>query len=696
VGRKKSSEGIVEEAKEAFEAAWVEDRENREDAFSDLRFLAGNQWPDDVRQLRQAQNRPCLTINRLPQFVHQIANNVRANPPSLKAIPTGGGATPELANIFSGLFRQIQKNSNATVVFSQAVFNSVACGIGHFRIVTDYMNDSCFDQEIFIKHIRHPLSVFWDPKAAEITRADADYCVVCDLIPRKAFEKRFPDAAVADFNAPAGEAETGLFWASRDSVRVAEYWRKKFKKRTIARLETGETVDVSDLDHNSLAQLPVLVTRSVNSFEIEQWLVSGEEVLQGPNPWAGRYIPIFPVIGTEVALETKVVRNGLIRFAKDAQQLYNFNRSAAAESIALAPRAPFLATPTMIAKFKGQWDTQNTIARPYLLYEPDPDAPGGRPMREAPPEVPAAFAEEARTASDEMKAATGVYDAALGARSNEISGIAIKARESQGDNASLHYQDNLIATLHHLGAALIDLIPKVYDADRVVAVVNDQDEAHPVRINVTVPGPHGQPVRLNDLSVGDYQLGVKMGPSYTTARQELVSSLLELAQTIPAAGQVIADIAVENMDFPGAEAAAKRLNALLPPGLSGEPPSPQQIQAQQQEQQFKVQMAQAALAEAQGKAVKLHAEAVRTAAEARQLAQGDPSAQQAAQPGFLDPAGRTPEQVQGERMKNALLAMQLQQGRAKTTDAFLLAQGRQLDNARKVQALTTPRTEKIP
>ena len=409
---------IVQEAQERLEAAWIQDRENREDGFMDLKFLAGDQWPNEIRLQREAQNRPCLTINRLPQFVNQVANSVRVNPPAIKAIPAGGEATAELAEIYSGLMRQIQYRSNATNVFANAVYYAVACGIGHFRIVTDYADENGFDQEILIKRIQHPLSVFWAPGSVEPDRSDADYCLVSEMIGRKEFQKRFPDAAMTDFVAPEDlNAESGLFWANRDAVRVCEYWVKRAHERTIARLAGGETVDITDVDvssapavipayagiHGDTGSVPssgmgprlrgddamrladqIVATRKVHSHKIEHYLLSGEEILEGPNQWAGRYIPIFPVIGSETSLETKVIRSGLIRFSRDSQQLYNFWRSAAAESIALAPRAPFLATPAMIAKFKGQWDTQNTVSRPYLLYEADPDVPGGRPMREPP------------------------------------------------------------------------------------------------------------------------------------------------------------------------------------------------------------------------------------------------------------------------------------------------------------------------
>ena len=612
---------IVQEAQERLEAAWIQDRENREDGFMDLKFLAGDQWPNEIRLQREAQNRPCLTINRLPQFVNQVANSVRVNPPAIKAIPAGGEATAELAEIYSGLMRQIQYRSNATNVFANAVYYAVACGIGHFRIVTDFADENGFDQEILIKRIQHPLSVFWAPGSVEPDRSDAEYCLVSEMIGRKEFQKRFPDAAMTDFAAPEDlNAESGLFWANRDAVRVCEYWVKRPHERTIARLAGGETVDITEVDPEELRGLEIVAQRKVKSHKIEHYLLSGEEILEGPNQWAGRYIPIFPVIGSETSLETKVIRSGLIRFSRDSQQLYNFWRSAAAESIALAPRAPFLATPAMIAKFKGQWDTQNTISRPYLLYEADPDVPGGRPMREPPPDIPAALVNESGMAADELKATTGVYDAALGAQSNEISGIAIRARASQGDISALHYQDNLMATLNHLGRVLIDLIPNIYDSERTVRILQEDETHQPVRVNVPVMGVNGKPMLINDLNQGTYDVRVKIGPSYATRRAEAADAMLQFIQAVPQAASVAGDLVARNMDWPGADEIAERLKRMLPPQITGEaPPLGVQI-AQAQQQAYQDALAQANLNRVQGQALKSQAEAVRAHAQAQDAA----------------------------------------------------------------------------
>jgi hypothetical protein len=612
---------IIAEAQARLEAAWNQDRENREDAFMDLKFLAGDQWPNEIRLQREAQNRPCLTINRLPQFVNQVANSVRLNPPAIKAVPAGGEATEDLAAIYTGLMRQIQYRSNATNVFANAVYGAVACGIGHFRLVTQYAEDNGFDQEILIKRIQHPLSVFWAPGAVEPDRSDAEYCLVSEMIGRKEFQKRFPKAAMADFAAPADlNAESGLFWASRDAVRVCEYWVKRPTERTIVRLARGETIDITDVDEKELQGLGIVAERKVRSHKIEHYLLSGDQVLEGPNQWAGRYIPIFPVIGSETPLETKVIRSGLIRFSKDSQQLYNFWRSAAAESIALAPRAPFLATPAMVAKFKAQWDTQNVISRPYLLYEPDPDAPGGRPMREPPPDIPAALVNESGMAADEIKATTGVYDASLGAQSNEISGIAIRARTDQSNVSALHYQDNLMATLNHLGRALVDLIPKIYDSERIVSIMGEDETHQPVRINTSVMGANGKPMLINDLNQGAYDVRVKIGPSYATKRAEAADAMLQFIQAVPQAAAVAADLVARNMDWPGADEIADRLKRTLPPQVTGDaPPLGAQIAAAQARVHQDA-LARADLSRVEGLAAKSQADAAKARVQAQDAA----------------------------------------------------------------------------
>jgi hypothetical protein len=570
---------LVGEVRDRLTEAFTFDRNNREDAVMDLKFLAGDQWPEYARAARV--NRPMLTINKLPQFLHQITNDIRQSAPSLKVTPVDGKADPSMAKVYDGIISDIQYRCSAKHVYATAAYHAAACGIGHFRVITRYADDATFDQDIAIESVPYPLAVYWDPAAVKPDRSDAMWCIVVDLVPRATFKLKYPDAQQISVNElRANNFASGLFWTTQDYILVAEYWCKHPVERTICAFENGETYDTTDLSMVQLVQLQqthgqVVAQRKAKSYKVEQSLVTGAEVLSGPHPWPGKYLPIVPVIGTEVPLERVTIRKGLIRDARDAMQLYNFYRSAAAEAIALAPKAPWLVTDTMIAQHKGDWNTANTQNRPFLRYTPDQKAPGMAPQRIHPPEPPQALWEESRVATEDLKATTGIYDASLGAKSNETSGIAIKRREQQGDTANYHYTDNLQRSLEHCGRILIDLIPKVYDNERVVRLLGEDGTESFVPINHVLYSDMGEQVMVNDLSVGRFDIRVTIGPSYATKRLEAAAAIVEIMQALgPEVGGILADIAVRNLDIPDAQEAAQRIRNMLPQQALQDPNAP--------------------------------------------------------------------------------------------------------------------------
>ncbi len=588
---------IVKEAREFIEDSWTHDRDNRRDSASDLSFLAGNQWPDAIRREREAANRPMLTFNRLPQFVRQVTNDIRQAEFSIKVAPEDDGSDPELARIYDGLIRQIQYQSSARHVYAQAAEHQASCGIGWFRICCEYPDDSAFNQEIRIKGIRNPLSVYDDAGAVEPDRSDAMKRAIVEVWPKKAFKAKWPKAQDVSVDVPTNDNtnDGAFFWATTDTVRVAEYWRKVPVKKTIALLSSGETIDITGKGEAELGYFPIERTREVESHRIESYIVSGSEVLSGPSEHPGSYFPIVPVIGGEFPLENRTYRYGVIRFARDPQQLYNFYRTATAEAIALAPKAPYVATADQIGPYKQMWDTSHTTNRPYLLYKPDPNAPGTKPQREAPPALPAALMQEAQIASDDMKNVTGIHDAALGKQSNETSGVAIGRRQMESDVANYHFADNLHRALEYAGRVLIDLIPKIYDNERVIRLMGESDDTKEefVPINRVVMGMDGVPVTMNDLSAARFDVRVKVGKSYTTRRAEAADSLLQFVGAVPAAGQVAGDLIAKNFDWPGADELAKRLRNLVPPQVLVDPkkpetqPPPDPIAQQMQELQMR-------------------------------------------------------------------------------------------------------------
>lgn len=569
---KKEDADIVAEARTRIQEAYDADRKNREEAAIDLAMLAGrDHWTAEAQQARR--NRPMLTINRLPQFVRQVTNSIRQSDLSIKANPVDSGPDTLMAKIYNGLLKQIQYRSSAEHVYATAVEQQAACGIGYFRILTEYADDG-FDQEIRIKRIPNPLSVYCDPSAVEPDRSDARWFVVTEMIPRKGFEDRYPGADAVEIDAPS-DSRIGMFWATTDSIRVAEYWRKVPMKRRIAQLATGEVIDITKMGEAAAGTLQIKRTREVDGWKVEQFMISGAQVLSR-SEWAGKHIPIVPVIGAEIPIDNGIYRHGVVRFAREPQQLYNYHMSAAAETSALAPKAPYLATPAQIGPHKALWDAANNSARPYLLYEPDPQAPGAMPQRQMPPQPPVALLEMANIAAEDMKATTGIYDAGLGARSNETSGRAIIAREQQGDTANFHFADNFKRSLEHAGRILLDLIPKIYDNERAIRIAGDNagEEDQTVPINVVVHELDGTPVVYNDLSAAKFDIQVTVGPNFASKRQEAAAAMMEFLRMYPDAAPVVSDLLVKQMDWPGADEIAKRLKSMVPPQVLQDPDAP--------------------------------------------------------------------------------------------------------------------------
>lgn len=587
---------IVKMARDAIEQSYDNDKVNREEAACDLNFLAGNQWPDSVKREREIDGRPMLTINRLPQFVRQITNDIRQADIAIKVRPEDDESDPNLAKIYDGLIRQIQYRSSAKHVYSQAAEHQASCGIGWFRVSTDYADDMAFDQEIFIKGIRNPLSVYCDPAAVAPDRSDAMWIAVTEMIPKESFKERWPKAKEVDVELPSSSMTTRpFFWSTDETVRIAEYWRKVPVTRRLALFQDGSTVDITEFDEWSRQMLPPIVKeRDCDTFKVEMYRVSGSEVLDGPHEWAGKHIPLIPVIGGEFPLEEKTYRYSAIRFARDPQQLYNYYRTAHAELLALQPKAPYLVETDMLADpdVKARWDQAGKKNMPYLPYLPTES--GAKPERLAPPQPSVAMVNEGQLAQDDMKATTGIYDASVGAKSNETSGVAIGRRDEQSDTANYHFIDNLQRSLEHCGRILIDLIPKVYDNERVIRLMpetgSDQEE-EAVAINKMVYAENGEPVMLHDLSAASFDIRVTIGKAYATRRMEAADGLFQFVKALPPQhAAVVVDLVAKNIDIPEAEEMAKRLRRTVPAEILNDPedpnaPPPQPDPAQQAAQQ---------------------------------------------------------------------------------------------------------------
>lgn len=595
--------------------------EGREDELNDLRFAAGSpdnmwQWPDDVLNVRTSNNqvRPCLTVNKLTQHINQITNDQRQNRPMGKVIPVDDKGDVEVAEIFNGIVKHIEYISDADVAYDTASYNQVTFGEGYIRILTDYCNENTFDQDLKIGRIRNTFSVYMDPMIQDPCGADAQWCFITDDITHEEYHRQWPDKSSVSTLESLGVGDESInIWINANTIRIAEYFYIEHKPATL-NLYPGNQTAFENTPEDRMLQLQFgepRKSRKVDRKQVKWCKTNGYELLE-ENDWVGKYIPVVRVIGNEFEVDGKVYLSGIVRNAKDAQRMYNYWTSQEAEMLALSPKAPFIGYAGQFEGFEHQWKTANTTNWPYLEVNPDVTDGDGRvmplPQRSPPPMVQSGLITAKQGASEDIKNATGQYDSSLGMHSNERSAKAILAREKQGDTGTYHYIDNFARAVRYVTRQLVDCIPKIYDTQRIARIIGEDgtsemvkinpDQVEPVKKIVNPENPDIIIEKIYNLSVGTYDVCVTTGPGYATKRQEAMEAMSQLLQANPELWKIAGDLFVKNMDWPGAQAMAKRFEKSIDPKLLSDDNDPalqaakQQMEAMMQEMDQMHQMLQ--------------------------------------------------------------------------------------------------------
>jgi hypothetical protein len=607
---KKSASDILATARARLDMAVSALAESREDEIDDLRFYAGSpdnhwQWPADVLATRGAVQgqtinaRPCLTINKLPQHVRQVTNDQRQNRPGAKVIPVDDNADVEVADIFNGMIRHIEYISDADVAYDTACENQVSYGEGYLRLLTEYCEDNTFDQDIKIGRVRNSFSVYMDPTIQDPTGADAKWCFVTEDVTKAEFERMYPDASPITTLQSLGVGDQSISnWLNEDTIRIADYYYIDFDRTTLNLYPGNATAFEGTPEDKQLRAIYGKPKKSRESDrpKVKYCKINGYEILE-EREWAGKYIPVIRIVGNEFEVDGRLYVSGLVRNAKDAQRMYNYWVSQEAEMLALAPKAPFIGYGGQFEGYEQQWKTANTQNWPYLEVNPDvTDGQGGMlplPQRAQPPMASSGLLQAKAGASEDIKSTTGQYNASLGMGSNERSGKAILARQREGDVGTYHYGDNLARGVRHVARQLVDLIPKIYDTQRIARIIGEDGETKMIKINPEQQQPVNKIMdergivieKIYNPGVGKYDVVAITGPGYATKRQEALEAMAQLLQGNPQLWAVAGDLFVKNMDWPGAQEMSKRFAKTIDPKFMSDGDDNPALQAAQQQMQ---------------------------------------------------------------------------------------------------------------
>ena len=553
---------------------------NRKDAVDDLMFKNGEQWPANIKTQRVLEKRPCLTVNKMKTFVHQVVNNLKQSPPSIDVSPVGDGSDKNVADMLKGMIRQIERNCSADIAYFTGFDSAVSNGWGYWRLLTDYEDDDSFDQILKVERIRNPMRVYMDPDSQMPDGSDAKWAFISDLIPREEFEEMYPDAELVPWEQGASGDDAWKDWSTQTHVRIAEYFCFISTRRKLVSLADGFKGFEDELPEEAKKLIevsPELVidTREVDAKTVWWSKITAHQILE-EQEWPGRWIPIVKVTGDEVDIEGKVTLSGIIRDAKDPQRMKNYWATHKTELVALAPKAPFILEEGQIEGHEQRWQQANAKSYPYLLYKgtsiAGKQAPA--PARQQLVGAPAGVIEAEQSSEQDMMGTTGVrFDATKSERLPDESGKALQQLKFLGELGSFHYTSNFIHALKFTGMQFVDLIPKIYDSRRVVTILREDNSEEQAVIEPgletpfqTRPNGKGKVEKLYNPGLGKYAVAITTGPNFQTKRSEAVDGMTNYMRALgPEAARMIAGPMARNMDWPGADEIADRMDSMLPP-----------------------------------------------------------------------------------------------------------------------------------
>lgn len=611
-----SDEDIIADAKAYLELCDGANTENYREALEDLRILSGDHWPEESKRQRKLDGRPIMTINKLPNMLGLVTNSNKMNRMSIKVSPVGSGADIDTAEVLQGIIKHIEYESSADIATDTAVSGAAAVGWGYYRILPEYCSDKSFDQKLAYKRIANGFSVAFDPSSTMPDGSDQMRCLIHSKEPRKQFKLQYPDAKT---DQPLDTSVSSVVnWDTQDYVRVGEFYRIEKTPAELVLMSDGgiffrdEMPPAVALAANNIREVK---TRQSWKTKVMWYKLTAHEILDRTEIKC-KWIPVFPVFGTELNIDGRVIRKGIIRDARDPQIMYDYWMTAATEEVAMRNKTPYIGVEGQFNGHKTNWLQANNRSFPYLEYRAvsidGQLAPP--PQRQSMTDIPNGMLTMALHANDNIKATTGLFDASLGNAGNATSGVQEHAQQNQGGLTNSHYQDGLKRTQRHAGRCLIDMIPNYYDTPRVVQIMREDDTITPVPINhpltpeeaqqlqaqKAMKAPQGAPSPaiqkvLNDVTTGEYAVVVDSGPAYSTVRKEAADAMVQFGQSWPKLMDIAGDKVVKAMDWPGAEGIAERIARTIPPNImydpkdpnSGPPPIPpeaqQQMQAMQQQ-----------------------------------------------------------------------------------------------------------------
>lgn len=551
-----------------FTAAKDVEQDNRDKVREAQMFihLEDGQW--EPQFITATGKDPRYTFDLADPVVNQIAGKIEQSSFDIDIKPAGGEATKDDALLLDGMVRNIQNISGAANIFSTAGRAMVTSGIGGWLVEQKFVDGDSFDQDLVISPIVDFESRVWfDPSSKKQDKSDAKYCFVINPMSEDAVKEEFPTLA-RDIVSVTDSTFNADFGFKPDDKFIGQIYFKKDRMRELVLMSDGSVHEATDEFEKITDELEAKgiteVRRRKRTVEIVMsrlfdgsgWLHDEEETV------FRHWLPVVPTYGNYVIIANKTYYRGVVAKLMDTNRVFNYAKSREIAEGALAPRAKHWMTTEQAKGHEATLATMNTNHDPVQFYNHDPAVPGV-PQQNGGAVINPGLQVISQSMQDIVAQTAGMFAANMGDNPGLQSGIAIKRLQSKGDTGSITYTKSQEIAICHTGRIIVDAIPRVYDTERQIRIMKEDNTFEMVFLNQTEFDEETQEnVMLNDLSKGKYDVTCEAGPSFKNRQEETVDAIVELAAVDPTIMELGSDILTKNTNFPGSDLLAERARAV--------------------------------------------------------------------------------------------------------------------------------------
>jgi hypothetical protein len=577
---------IIEKARDWFQTSSQAEEENRIRAQDSIDFRVGDQWDKSVLEQREKDRLPSIVFNQCDVLISRVASNIIANLPFMTVAPEEEDDLLGARSVHK-IIKHIERVNDAETIYQNLAEDTLDGGFGYYRIYTKFSDYDTFDQEIVMESIPNRFTVYYDPTAKKDTYEDAKYVIITEMVEREDFIDQYGEDKWDDFYSSDVNGTEHEQWFFDNKVRVAEvYWKEPVKRKRLRLLNviSGNELVINEDEVEKLTLLAengyeIIDEREDESFVVMWAKVTGTDFLEEKIEIPSDFIPVVKAVGKRENVRGKEQLYSLIDNVKAPQQLLNYTLTTETIMVSMQPKATWIAPEDLVEGYEAEYRDSHHEDVGLLMFKRNPAFPGDKPELLPPPRSSQGYLNLIEFANQQIENTSGVTEALLGKKSNEVSGRAIQSRAAGSEMVNAVFGRNVLKAIAYGGRILVNMIGKVYnDVDKVVRVLGKNDGFEYISINNLVIDPKTGDVNiLNDVSKNKYDYVVEASSNFKTKRRENVANffqMLQLAANNPAAAAFTMAQIVRNMDVDNAEELAEQYMRLS--GLAenqGSPPN---------------------------------------------------------------------------------------------------------------------------